>query len=237
MEPRVALLPSPFLGPLVWEQVAGRLSGHGLRATVPDPPRAAFASPADVLDWLVSALPSAGEFILVPHSNAGLYVPAIAARRSVRGFVFVDAVLPPRDGRMRVAPDALVNRLRTSVGSDGLLPPWTSWWPEEDVAALFPDRQSRVLIEAEQRRLPLAYLTSEVDIASGWDSTPWGSYVAFGDTYAEEIADARGRGWRTVVVDGSHLHMLCDPDGVAELLTEIILPWTKAHSDPGRVTG
>jgi hypothetical protein len=106
-----------------------------------------------VLDWLVSALPSAGEFILAPHSNTGLYVPAIAARRSVRGFVFVDAVLPPRDGRMRVAPDALVNRLRTSVGSDGLLPPWTSWWPEEDAAALFPDRQSRYRIEAEQRRL------------------------------------------------------------------------------------
>jgi hypothetical protein len=61
--------------------------------------------------------------------------------------------------------------------------------------------------------------------------------MAFGDTYADEIADARGHGWRTGVMDGSHLHMLCDPDGVAELLTEIILPWTKAHSDPGQVTG
>jgi hypothetical protein len=221
----------------VWEQVAERLPGHGLHAIVPDPPPAAFASPADVLDWLVGALPSAGEFILVPHSNAGLYVPAIAARRSVRGFVFVDAVLPPRDGRVHVAPDALVNRLRASVGSDGLLRPWTSWWPEEDVAALFPDRQSRYRIEAEQRRLPLAYLTSEVDIAPGWDRTPWSAYMAFGDTYAEEIADARGRGWRTVVVDGSHLHMLCDPDRVVELLTEIILPWTEAQSDLGQVTG
>jgi hypothetical protein len=209
-------------------------SGHGLRATVPDPPRAAFASPSDVLDWLVGALPNAGEFILVPHSNAGLYVPAIAARRAVRGFVFVDAVVPPRDGRMRVAADTLVNMLRTGVGSDGLLPPWTSWWPEEDVAALFPDRQSRYRIEAEQRRLPPAYLTSEVDVAPGWDSTPWGAYVAFGDTYAEEIADAMGRGWRTVVVDGSHLHMLRDPGGVAKLLAEIILPWTQAHSDLDR---
>jgi hypothetical protein len=221
VSPTFALIPSPFLGPAVWEPVAARLAERGRSAMVPAAPARPIGSPADVIDWLDAALPEAGELFVVPHSNAGLYVPAIVAMREVRGFVFVDAILPPRAGRRPVAPAGLVAELRGLAGPDGLLPPWTRWWPEETTAALFPDPATRRRVEAEQPKLPLAYLTGRVDIVAGWDAAAPGAYVAFGDTYAEEVADAGARGWPTAILDGGHLHMLRDPAGVARTLIDL----------------
>jgi hypothetical protein len=58
-----------------------------------------------VLAWFLGAIPADADVILVPHSNAGGYVPALAARRRVTGFVFADAVLPPASGTMPMVPE------------------------------------------------------------------------------------------------------------------------------------
>ncbi|MFY1687707.1 hypothetical protein [Plantactinospora sp. WMMB782] len=158
--------------------------------------------------------------MLVPHSNAGLYVPALVATRPVRGAVFVDAVLPPASGSVPVAPTRLAEMLRDRIDpEDGRLPPWTRWWPEESVAELFPDAGSRARVEAEQSRVPFDYLTARVALPDGWDAVSAG-YLGFGDTYADEQADARARGWPVRIMPGKHLHMLHDPAGVAtEIMT------------------
>jgi pimeloyl-ACP methyl ester carboxylesterase len=90
--------------------------------------------------------------VLVPHSNSGLYVPAVidALGDQVRGVVFVDAAFP---GAGYFAQRDFLNTL---AGADGLLPPWTSWWEQSDVAELFPNAELRARVEAEQARMPLA---------------------------------------------------------------------------------
>ncbi|MFC7545044.1 hypothetical protein [Plantactinospora sp. GCM10030261] len=222
MDPVVALLPSVFLGPAVWEPVADRLREHGVRTALPSPPPIGTSTPLEVLGWLAAALPSDSELVLVPHSNAGLYVPQLATQHRVTGYVFVDAILPPSTGgQFPVAPPALAEMLRETVDPDGLLPPWTGWWSAPDLDGLFPDEDTRRRVETGQPRLPYDYLLAPVDIPAGWDTDP-GRYVAFGDAYADEAADAAARGWPVSRLPGRHLHMLHDPDTVArEILTAL----------------
>jgi hypothetical protein len=215
------LIPSPFLGPSVWEPVASALrSDFGGAATVPAPPDRAASTPAAVLAAIEKGLPDRDDLVLVPHSNAGLYIPAIVTMRPVRGVVFVDAVLPPARGNVPVAPAGLRDMLRNRVGLDGNLPPWTRWWPEEALAELFPDAETRARVEAEQARVPFEYLTAQVDLPDGWDAVSAG-YLSFGDTYADEREDARARGWSVHTMMGNHLHMLRDPVGVAAEIMEL----------------
>ncbi|SCE95173.1 hypothetical protein GA0074695_2406 [Micromonospora viridifaciens] len=216
------LIPSPFLGPAVWAPVASALrSDFGVTAAVPPPPDPAAPSPAAVLAAIEKGLPESDDLVLVPHSNAGLYVPALVTARPVRGAVFVDAVLPPARGVVPVAPAGLRDMLRDRVDPDGHLPPWTRWWPEESVAGLFPNAETRARVEAEQARLPFEYLTARVDLPDGWDAVSAG-YLSFGDTYADEREDARARGWPVRTMLGGHLHMLRDPAGVAAEIMEIV---------------
>ncbi|MEU8240956.1 hypothetical protein AB0C07_22160 [Actinoplanes missouriensis] len=215
------LIPSPFLGSAVWAPVAAALrADFAVSAVVVDPPVPASADPAVVLASLREQLPRTGDVLLVPHSNAGLYLPALSGVRPVRGAVFVDAVLPPAEGDLPVAPEGLRDLLRERVDGEGLLPVWTQWWPEPDVAALFPDAASRRSVEAQQQRVPFDYLTARVTVTAGWDRVP-AAYVAFGDAYAEELADARRRGWAAETMAGDHLHMLVDPGGVAATIMRL----------------
>ena len=68
-------------------------------------------------------------------------------------------------------------------------------------------------MQAEERSLPLSYFTNAVP------SPPWNdlrsAYLAFGDTYADEVAQARAAVWPVEVVDGGHLEMLHCPERVA----------------------
>lgn len=214
--PTFVLLPSPLLGPAAWEPVAVELRAAGRACAVVV---GAGTSPAEVLAAFEAELPH-GPLVLVPHSNAGLYVPALADGREVTAVVFVDAALPSRDGGPTpVAPTGLVDLLRTLADADGVLPPWSRWWDEASVAALFPDDETRRRVQAEERSLPLTYFTDAVP------SPPWNhlrcAYLAFGDTYADEVARARAAGWPVEVVDGGHLEMLHCPERVARRIAAL----------------
>jgi hypothetical protein len=192
----VVLLHSPWVGPRTWAPVAERLRGAGHDVRVQDPrQRCEVRRP-----------------LLVPHSGAGLWAPGLAERLDAVGTVFVDAALPGSPGPAPTVPLGLLDHLRGLVGPDGLLPPWTRWWPEDAVAALFPDAATRAEVEAEEPRLPLSYAEGRVEVPAGWETRPC-AYLAFGTTYAEETA--RALGWPVDVLDGAHLHQLVDPDGVA----------------------
>ena len=209
---RLALLPSPFLGPAAWEPVAELLRHRGWSVAVVAADE--VGTPDDVLQGFLAGLPAASAHVLVPHSNAGLYVPLLCERRTVVANVFVDAALPPARGSASLAPAALYDLLRGRAGPDGRLPPWTRWWDDDAAAALFPSAQVRRRVEAEQARVPLSYLGSRVDVPPGWLDVP-SAYVAFGDTYAEERRRAEERGWPVTTLAGRHLHMLVEPDEVA----------------------
>lgn len=219
--PALIFLPSPLLGPSVWRPVARILADQGWQTVICEGPSPVITGD-DVLNAFRAALPVGSDLVLIPHSNAGAYVPELSADVSVLATVFVDAVVPPTAGRMPLAPTALLDVLRERADADGLLPPWTQWWDETDVQALFPDAASRAAVEREQQRVPLSYLEGERAVPAGWDGVP-GAFLAFGDTYAAERDDAALRGWpvRTLQHAG-HLHQLIAPDQVAEAIGTVL---------------
>lgn len=178
-------------------------------------------TPDDVLLSFLAALPADQDLVLIPHSNAGLYVPALTAERSAVAYIFVDAGLPASYGRVRLAPPAMLDVLSQKADDNDLLPPWTSWWDEAEVTRLFPNVEVLEQVKREQQRLPLSYFSQSVPVPSGWDNRP-GAYIAFGDTYLSERQDAAGRGWLVRTLPGGHLHMLVDPLQVAAEIIDLL---------------
>ena len=217
---RLLLVPSPLLGPATWAPVAAELRQRGWDVLQPAP-YADVAHPADVLAHLLRAVPQDAPLVLVPHSNAGLYAAALAAELDVRGIVFVDAGVPADEPVTPTAPPQFRTFLAGLADHLGVLPVWTAWWEGEDVNALFPDREQEAAVVAEQLRLPLAYFDEGVPSPAGWRDLP-AAYLAFGDTYAAERAEAERRGWPTRTLVGEHLHAIVDPSGVADALVGLL---------------
>ncbi|MEU8228103.1 alpha/beta hydrolase [Actinoplanes sp. NPDC048967] len=233
MDAAYVLVHSLLLGPLSWAPVAARLAASGVPTAVPslvgvtdgdDPPF--WPRVTDTVNAAVDRLPAGRPVVVVAHSNAGLLVPVIAhaARRPVAGCLFVDARLPDRTGPSPAASPERLAHLRAKVATDGRLPPWTTWWDEDDVARLFPDRETRTAVSAEQPRLPLSYYEQRIPVPAGWDDRPCG-YLLFGPPYDLMARDAGERGWAVDRLPGDHLHQLVDPDAVAARLVALTRGW------------
>ncbi len=218
----LALLPSSLLGSAMWRPVAEALNDLGRPATAVDLEGPPPSSSAEALGEFLRALPRDEDLVLVPHSNAGLYVPAISAQRAVSAVVFVDAGLPPVDGTdAPVVPGELGELLEATADADRMVPPWSEWWDPEDVARLFPDARTRARVARQQRRLPLSYFRDSVPAPGGWDRRPC-AYLAFGETYQAETRTARDRGWPVRVLDGDHLETTVHPRAVAEAILGLL---------------
>jgi hypothetical protein len=195
----VLLVPSPLVGPASWGGVAEHLRRRGQSVRVVD--TGAPRRPDRVVDAVTRAASGLTDLVLVPHSNAGLYGPHLGERLDLTATVYVDAALPGLHAMLRRLADAA-----------GVLPPWTGWW--DDVDELFPDPATRAEVERGQPRLPLAYFEARLPVPEGWAARP-SAYLAFGDTYAAEVAFARAAGWPVTTLAGGHLHALHRPGAVA----------------------
>ena len=221
------LIHSPSVGPRTWQPVAHRLTELGWEAPVPSLLHVTDHGPPfwpRVVDAVRAGLATVDQdqgLVLVAHSNAGRFLPVIAAALpgQVRGCIFVDAALPPAAGAAPVAPPELLALLQAKA-SGGRLPRWTDWWDEDEVAPLFPDQATRRAVTEEQPRLPLAYYQASVPVPAGWDAQPC-AYLLFGPPYDELASEAQARGWIVQQLAGRHLHQLVDPDGVARSLLAI----------------
>ena len=217
---RVLLLPSPLLprlnavpfldalGSRLWD--AERVEGSVGVAAFPKPATDAQA----VLEAFRMSVAMERPDLVLTHSNGGRYAALAAPGIPV---VHIDAALPPESGdEVPMAPPAMLGHLEGLADDDGVLPPWSRWWPEEDFAQVLPDAAARADLREHERRMPLSYFRSRLGAPAGWADQPQ-AYLAFGETYAEETAFARDHGWPTTVLDGAlHLHHLVDPDAVAE---------------------
>ncbi|MFJ5220297.1 hypothetical protein ACIP98_37130 [Streptomyces sp. NPDC088354] len=215
----MALLASPLLGPSVWQPVAQALARNGVEAV-----SVAHRGPAprcarEVLEQFLGALDEDVDWVLVPHSNAGLYVPALSRHRRVAAAVFVDARLPERAPSFPMSSAASLAFLADKTDENGLLPPWSQWW-QDDIAALFPDEETRARAEQEMRRLPLAYFEDSMD-GSNREDLP-GAYLAYGDTYKAERGQAALWGWPVATIEGEHLQMVMDPDQTAQTIIKLM---------------
>lgn len=206
----------------MWQPVASVLEERGRQATAVDLQGPAPATTQEALDAYLDALPEDTELILVPHSNAGLYVPAITERRKVSAVVFVDAGVPPPDGGdIPTLPAEFFETIAAKADDRRVLPVWSEWWDERDIVSLFPNPATRADIERQQRKLPLSYFEDAVRVPAGWADRPC-AYLAFGETYQTEVETARRLGWPVQVLDGEHLEMVVHPPGVADALLALL---------------
>jgi len=228
--PAFVLVHSPLVGPATMWPLADELVARGHRTIVPElravsdasPPRwrAAVTAVADAV-----AAADEREVVLVGHSGAGPLLPAISAhlRAESRAFVFVDAGLPPPSGVAPLAPPEFLAYLRTLTREDRL-PPWSQWWPPDEMSALVPDEVMRQRIEAELPRLPLAYFEERAAVPNGWDLRP-AAYLRLSLPYEPAAATAEERGWPVRRIDAGHLHTVVDPAEVADLIFQLIEPF------------
>lgn len=225
MRPHFVLVHSPSVGPATWRPVAEALAERGYIGHVPDLTRTCTGEPPfwpRIVDAVLAALadvPKQQPIVLVAHSNAGLFVPVIrrAIRRPVAAIALVDAALPAQGGETPVASDDQLDVLRSLADADGVLPRWTAWWDDADVAAMFPDPITRKAVSDEQPRLPLSYYKQRIPAPRGWDDGPV-LYVEFSSPYATIAAEAHRRGYAVQRLPGEHLHQIVAPAAVAALL-------------------
>ena len=231
MDHAFVLVHSPSVGPLTWAPIKKRLHDSGAVTIVPTLVAVADAEPpfwqkvAELTREAIDTLPADQPIVIVAHSNAGLFVPAVvaAAPRPVTGCIFVDAALPSTSGPTAVAPPELLDFLRPKANG-GRLPQWTEWWDDADIAPMFPDADVRRAVSAEQPRLPLSYYEEQVPVPAGWDSRPC-AYLLFGPPYDAMARDAAQRGWVVKEDAGLHLHQLVDPDAVTRSIIAISDSW------------
>ena len=50
----------------------------------------------------------------------------------------MDAALPPETGSTTLASDGFYAHLASLADEHGVLPPWTRWWPRDDLAGVIP---------------------------------------------------------------------------------------------------
>ena len=177
-------------------------------------------TPYDVVDrWAGQA---AGQTQFVAHSNAGFLAPSTREACGSSGrIVFIDAALPPESEETPLAPPAMREHVVTLADpATGILPPWTRWWSREDLQQVIPADWFDV-IDAACPAASMQWFDSRVRPPAGWTRGPH-AYLAFGDTYAHELALAEALTWPTRVLDGGHLHFLWRADEVVKTVLTLL---------------
>jgi hypothetical protein len=222
----VVLVHAPVLGPGSWAGVAGELSRAGNRVVAvslagfadggpPFTPRLASRVAGQVRRG------DGDEVVLVVHSGAGVFVPhlLLALGGGDATAVFADAALPRQAEPGTVADAGFLPYLR-QLTSGGVVPPWPQWWPDEDLASLFPDQAAREALCGEADPLPLAFFEERLPTLPGWPPSQ-AAYLVFSEPYRREAADAARAGWPVRELPGGHLHMLVRPAEVAAAIMDL----------------
>lgn len=214
----IFVLPSPLLGPRAYHPLVTSLRQAGYRTDV-----AACLEPFPVdrliTDWARQSA-EADAAVFIAHSNAGYLVPTVSERVGRRPMVFMDAALPPPSGSTRLAPPQFRRHLSTLADATGRLPPWSRWWPAEEMDNLMPGQWFERGDE-DAPRLDLAYFDTEISVPARWTDNP-AAYLAFGTTYAEEIEFATTSGWPVTQLDGNHMHHLTHPAETADAIAHLL---------------
>lgn len=211
---RLALIPSPFVGPSSWRPLACVIPGsvvldYGgvLAPDWYDGVARRIASQVDDAPW-----------VAVLHSSAGGFAPALAeASRHLSGFIFVDAVLPhPGKSALDIAPQTQVQMLR-GLTTDGLLAPWNSWFGEDPTAHWIADATARAAFLSDIPRVPFAFLEAISPDSAAWERQP-AAFIQLSKGFETNAARAEDRGWPVRRARLNHLAMAGDPLAVAKLL-------------------
>lgn len=232
----LVLLHSPWVGPTTLLPLAEQLRRRGVHAAVPDL-RGVVDDPDQLAAALRERLVAAGVDLDVPaailaHSGAGLLVPlAVRELPEAAAVVLLDAQIPPLVGTESSPDGDFRARLEAMAGSDGRLPPWTSWWPAEAVAELVPDPVQRATISDECPRVPLAWSQWRPEPDPGWERLPI-AFLQRSPAYSDQADLASRQGWVIDRADSTHLDCATRPAEVADAVLTALDAATEAAAQP-----
>lgn len=230
----IVLAHSPLVGPQSWGRMSAALRDLGAAVVVLDtddrtPPYAA-SYVADAARQVTAAAP-VGPVVLVGHSGAGYLLPQIgttqrAARRTVAGYVFLDAGIPhargaTRLGMMRSEDTDFAAELDALLSAGGQFPTWT----DDDLRVLVPDDGIRRALVGSLRPRGRDFFEEPLPCPPDWPDAPCG-FLKLSAAYDGPARVARSRGWTVVEAPveqaGGHFAPCADPAGVAVLLLDLI---------------
>jgi hypothetical protein len=193
------------------------MESRGWETTVPDL-RTASDSPARFCQHAANSAEAAD--VVIGHSGAGAFLPAVVDATRAAVTVFVDAVVPS-SGPFFTPSATLVTFLDSLPIVDGRLPPWHEWWPADLLAELVPDETLRRRITAEIPQLPRSFYDEAVPVPSQWWTRPT-AYVQLSSAYDDERTRAELWRWPTSRLAGSHLDVCVRPDLVADQIIDLV---------------
>lgn len=225
---------SPLTGPAAWGQLPDALRDLGSDVVVLDiitdhsPPYAVHYVAAAAVQ-IAAAEPSTPP-VLVAHSGAGYLLPQLgftqrAARRTVGGYVFLDAGIPvPRPSTrlslLAVEDATMADDLDVQLTAGALYPTWT----DDDLCELIPDNSLRADVVASLRPRGRDFFTEVLPFPTGdveWPDAPCG-LLQTSAGYASSARSARSRGWPVLEREGGHFAACADPHGVARDLLALV---------------
>ncbi|WP_346921570.1 hypothetical protein [Glutamicibacter creatinolyticus] len=219
------LLSSIFLQPSALLPLAEQLTGRGHQVEVQgaDPGEGAkealeqYSAALDGLRLKVEAEP----VLVIAHSNAGAYLPSLLDRFPGTRAIFLDAILPPFDGRsLALVPATLGEPLRGRAEA-GLLPRWSRWWPRASVRALVDSDADFAQLDEHCPRVAASYVDERLPVPAGWSAQAAAGYLLLSDGYLGDWERAVGSGWPAQRLQLGHLGFLRDPGQVALALDHL----------------
>jgi hypothetical protein len=227
----LVLLHSPLVTAATWGRFPDELRARGRHVVVvavdaDDHPPYASRYVAQTAQQL-AARKIRTPLVLVGHSGAGALLPQVAvaqraARRTVGGYVFLDAVLP-RPGADRLdllaAEDAgMAADVRAELEAGARFPAWSV----DDLVDALPDPAARAVVVTGMRPRGLDFFTEPLPHPDDWPDAPCG-YVRTSGAYAYWERVATLRGWAGEPADPDdatrlpgHFAALRDPGGLAD---------------------
>jgi len=223
---QLVLVHSPLVGVLTWQAVHQVLTQRGRESVLPSLAEPMSAPKGPYLPAIAATVaaaisPGVDSVVLVGHSGAGPILPVIATALGARvsAAVYVDALLP-EIGKTWFdrAPRQAVTRLR-ELRQGALLPPWTTWFSEQEITDILPDPELRDRFTRDLRPLPVAFFE---EVVHGPELVVPSAYLMLSDFYADSAARAAQLRWPVIRLRSHHLAMLTDPEAVTAALLSAV---------------
>jgi hypothetical protein len=177
----IVLAHSPLVGPPSWGAMPAALRERGAQVILLDAddarPPYATSYVADAARQITAAEPT-GPVVLVGYSGSGYLLPQIgstqrAARRTVAGYVFLDAGIPhargaTRLGLMRSEDTDFAAELDELLSAGGVFPTWT----DHDLRTLVPDAAARGALVRALRPRGRDFFLEPLPHPSDWPDAP-----------------------------------------------------------------
>ena len=225
-----ALVHGAWHGGWCWDRVVQELEARGHRAIAPDLPCDVPAADADAYaDAVVRALADVDEpVVVVGHSQGGITIPLVAARRPVERLVFLAALVPQ--------PGRTLGEVLQLAGHPGFDPGFSAgqettdtggsrWRPEAAVEFFYDDLPpDEALLAAEHLRVQHWGPAVSPFPPDAWPDVP-STYIVCADDRAVD-PDTQRRlardvlGVEPIEVPGGHSPFLTRPAELAALLVE-----------------